>query len=288
MCIEFLKLNLMKILLLTLTTFITSICVNAQSDEGLFEVEYEMNGQQLKSFAFSTDNCAQNLIIKSWENWISNKEGSFGFLKKYEASNVKFKNSQDVYKSVISLVDEENGKTTVINTLTDQNGMTFNSNSAEYDKIYSQLQDLAIKTKQGCVRNELRLANENMIRLTKENADAQLKKGTSIKSYLKDNNTLLKLESKKQALGDKLDLVVNQLERESEDKVIDGLMKKKLKTENSLKTIEDQVVKLNGKIQIAEENDKGLDAKINQLTNQIQQQRSMTENLKKKYSSIAR
>ncbi|WP_413533582.1 hypothetical protein [Empedobacter brevis] len=278
----------MKILLLTLTTFITSICVNAQSDEGLFEVEYEMNGQQLKSFAFSTDNCAQNLIIKSWENWISNKEGSFGFLKKYEASNVKFKNSQDVYKSVISLVDEENGKTTVINTLTDQNGMTFNSNSAEYDKIYSQLQDLAIKTKQGCVRNELRLANENMIRLTKENADAQLKKGTSIKSYLKDNNTLLKLESKKQALGDKLDLVVNQLERESEDKVIDGLMKKKLKTENSLKTIEDQVVKLNGKIQIAEENDKGLDAKINQLTNQIQQQRSMTENLKKKYSSIAR
>lgn len=278
----------MKILLLAISTFITSVYVNAQSDEGLFEVEYEMNGQELKSFAFSTDNCAQNLIVKSWENWISNKEGSFGFLKKHEANNVKFKKSQDVYKSVISLVDEENGKTTVINTLTDQNGMTFNSNSAEFDKIYIQLKDLAIKTKQGCVRNELRLANENMIRLTKENADAQLKKGTSIKSYLKDNNTLLKLENKKQTLGGKLDLVVNQLERETEDKVIDGLMKKKLKTENTLKAIEDQVVKLNGKIQIAEENDKVLDTKINQLTSQIQQQRSMTENLKKKYSSIAR
>lgn len=247
-----------------------------------------MNGQDLKSFAFSTDNCAQSLIVKSWENWVTNKEGASGFLKKHEANNIKFKNSQDVYKSVISLVEEENGKTTVINTLTDQNGMTFNSHSAEFDLIYNQLQDLAVKTKQSCVRTELKLANENMIRLTKENADAQIKKGSSIKSYLKNSNTLLKLESKKQALGDKLDLVVNQLERESDDKMMDGLMKKKIKTENALRTIEDQVVSLNGKIQIEEDKDKGLDAKINQLTTQIQQQRLMSENLKKKYSSIAR
>lgn len=278
----------MKTLLLAITTLITSVAVFAQSDEGLFEVEYEMNGQDLKSFAFSTDNCAQSLIVKSWENWVTNKEGASGFLKKHEANNIKFKNSQDVYKSVISLVEEENGKTTVINTLTDQNGMTFNSHSAEFDLIYNQLQDLAIKTKQSCVRTELKLANENMIRLTKENADAQIKKGSSIKSYLKNSNTLLKLESKKQALGDKLDLVVNQLERESDDKMKDGLMKKKIKTENALRTIEDQVVSLNEKIQIEEDKDKGLDAKINQLTTQIQQQRLMSENLKKKYSSIAR
>ncbi|HJD86576.1 hypothetical protein NZD85_12480 [Empedobacter stercoris] len=278
----------MKTLLLAITTLITSVAVFAQSDEGLFEVEYEMNGQDLKSFAFSTDNCAQSLIVKSWENWVTNKEGASGFLKKHEANNIKFKNSQDVYKSVISLVEEENGKTTVINTLTDQNGMTFNSHSAEFDLIYNQLQDLAVKTKQSCVRTELKLANENMIRLTKENADAQIKKGSSIKSYLKNSNTLLKLESKKQALGDKLDLVVNQLERESDDKMMDGLMKKKIKTENALRTIEDQVVSLNGKIQIEEDKDKGLDAKINQLTTQIQQQRLMSENLKKKYSSIAR
>ena len=278
----------MKTLLLAITTLITSVAVFAQSDEVLSEVEYEMNGQDLKSFAFSTDNCAQSLIVKSWENWVTNKEGASGFLKKHEANNIKFKNSQDVYKSVISLVEEENGKTTVINTLTDQNGMTFNSNSAEFDLIYNQLQDLAIKTKQSCVRTELKLANENMIRLTKENADAQIKKGSSIKSYLKNSNTLLKLESKKQALGDKLDLVVNQLERESDDKMMDGLMKKKIKTENALRTIEDQVVSLNGKIQIEEDKDKGLDAKINQLTTQIQQQRLMSENLKKKYSSIAR
>ncbi|MFV0145259.1 hypothetical protein OBJ68_07475 [Empedobacter falsenii] len=278
----------MKTLLLAITTLITSVAVFAQSDEGLFEVEYEMNGQDLKSFAFSTDNCAQSLIVKSWENWVTNKEGASGFLKKHEANNIKFKNSQDVYKSVISLVEEENGKTTVINTLTDQNGMTFNSHSAEFDLIYNQLQDLAVKTKQSCVRTELKLANENMIRLTKENADAQIKKGSSIKSYLKNSNTLLKLESKKQALGDKLDLVVNQLEREYDDKMMDGLMKKKIKTENALRTIEDQVVSLNGKIQIEEDKDKGLDAKINQLTTQIQQQRLMSENLKKKYSSIAR
>ena len=63
---------------------------------------------------------------------------------------------------------------------------------------------------------------------------------------------------------------------------------KKIKAENSLRTIEDQVVKLNAKIEAAEENDKGLDAKISQLTSQIQQQRITTENLKKKYSSIAR
>ena len=63
---------------------------------------------------------------------------------------------------------------------------------------------------------------------------------------------------------------------------------KKIKAENSLRTIEDQVVKLNAKIEAAEENDKGLDAKISQLISQIQQQRITTENLKKKYSSIAR
>ena len=57
----------MKLLLLAITTLLTSAYVNAQSDEGLFEVEYEMNGQELKSFAFSTDNCAQNLIVKSWK-----------------------------------------------------------------------------------------------------------------------------------------------------------------------------------------------------------------------------
>ena len=63
---------------------------------------------------------------------------------------------------------------------------------------------------------------------------------------------------------------------------------KKIKAENSLRTIEDQVVKLNAKIEAAEENDKGLDSKISQLTSQIQQHRTTTENLKKKYSSIAR
>ena len=46
--------------------------------------------------------------------------------------------------------------------------------------------------------------------------------------------------------------------------------------------------KIKQKIQTAEDNDKGLDAKINQLTAQIQQQRLVSENLKNKYSSIAR
>ena len=277
----------MKNIFLVLT-LLTAGFVNAQNDDGLFEVEYEMNGQQLKSFAFTTANCSSTIIYKSWENWVSNKEGSSGFLKKHEANNVKFKNSDDVYKSIISLVEEEGGKTTIINSLTDQNGMQFTSSSAEFNEIYNRLQDFGYQTKQACVRNDLKLANENMIKLTKENADAQLKKGTSIKSYLKNNNALLKLENKKQLLGDKLDLVVNQLERASDDKAIDGLMKKKMKTENSLRSIEDQVVSLNTKIQTAEDNDKGLDAKINQLTAQIQQQRLVSENLKNKYSSIAR
>ena len=271
-----------NILLAILIT--TSGLVNAQNDEGLFEVEYELNGQQLKSFAFTTENCSASIISKSWENWVSNKGGSSGFLKKHEANNITFKNSQDVYKSTINLVEEENGKTTVINTLTDQNGMQFSSNSPEYDKIVVRLQDLGVHTKQACFRNDLRLGNENMIKLTTENAAAQMKKGNSIKSYLKDNNTLLKLENKKQLLGEKLDLVTNQLEQASADKTISSLTSKKIKAENSLRTIEDQVVKLNAKIEAAEENDKGLDSKISQLTSQIQQQRTTTENLKKKYS----
>ena len=277
----------MKNILLAIT-MITSAFVNAQNDDGLFEVEYELNGQQLKSFAFTTDNCSANIITKSWGNWVANKGGSTGFLKKHEASNIVFKNSKDVYKSAINLVEEENGKTTIINTLTDQNGMQFTNNSPEFEEIFGRLQDLGVHTKQACLRNDLKLANENMIKLTKDNADAQLRKGSSIKSYLKDSNTLLKLENKKQILGEKLDLVTNQLEQISDEKAIDGLMKKKLKAENSLKSIEDQAVKLNAKIQAAEENDKGLDAKISQLTTQIQQQRAMTENLKKKYSTIAR
>lgn len=277
----------MKNILLA-TTIILSSIVNAQTDEGLFEVEYELNGQDLKSYAFTTENCQANTIYKSWENWVTNKEGSSSFLKKHEASNITFKNSQDVYKSIISLVEEENGKTTIINTLTDQNGMTFNENSLEFDKIYTSLHDLANKTKQACVRNELKLANEGLIRLTKDNADAQMKKGTSIKSYLKNSNSLLKLESQKQVLSDKLDLLTNQLERSADDKTVDKLMKRKLKTENTLNSIESKVSDLNTKIQSAEESDKLLDAKISQLSLQIQQQRKNTDSLKKKYSSIVR
>lgn len=277
----------MKNILLA-TTIILSSITNAQTDEGLFEVEYELNGQDLKSYAFTTENCQANTIYKSWENWVTNKEGSSSFLKKHEASNITFKNSQDVYKSIISLVEEENGKTTIINTLTDQNGMTFNENSLEFNKIYTSLHDLANKTKQACVRNELKLANEGLIRLTKDNADAQMKKGTSIKSYLKNSNSLLKLESQKQVLSDKLDLLTNQLERSADDKTVDKLMKRKLKTENSLNSIESKVSDLNTKIQSAEESDKFLDAKISQLSLQIQQQRKNTDNLKKKYSLIAR
>jgi len=269
-----------------LATIVLSSFANAQVEEGLFEVEYELNGQDLKSFAFTTENCQPATIYKSWENWVSNKEGSSSFLKKHEASNIQFKNSQDVYKSIISVVEEENGKTTIINTLTDQNGMTFNQNSLEFDKIYNSLHSLSVQTKQACVRNELKLANEGLIRLTKDNADAQMKKGASIKSYLKDSNSLLKLESQKQELTDKLDLVTNQLERTADDKSVDKLMKKKLKIENSLNSIESKVNNLNTKIQLAEENDKILDTKISQLSLQIQQQRKNNDSLKKKYNSI--
>lgn len=269
-----------------LATIVLSSFANAQVEEGLFEVEYELNGQDLKSYAFTTENCQSATIYKSWENWVSNKEGSSSFLKKHEANNIQFKNSQDVYKSIISVVEEENGKTTIINTLTDQNGMTFNQNSLEFDKIYGSLHDLSRQTKQACVRNELKLANEGLIRLTKDNADAQMKKGASIKSYLKDSNSLLKLESQKQELTDKLDLVTNQLERTADDKSVDKLMKKKLKIENSLNSIESKVNNLNTKIQSAEENDKILDTKISQLSLQIQQQRKNNDSLKNKYNSI--
>jgi chromosome segregation ATPase len=277
----------MKNIILAITLVVSGFAT-AQTDEGLFEVEYELNGQQLKSFAFTTDNCSASIITKSWNNWVANKGGSVAFLKKHEANNIQFKNSKDVYKSILNLVEEENGKTTVINTLTDQNGMQFTSSSPEYNVIFGRLQDLGQQTKQACIRNDLRLANENMIKLTKENADAQSKKGNSIKSYLKDSNSLLKLETKKQLLGEKLELVTNQLEQQSDEKSVESLMKKKLKSESSLKSIEDQVVKLNAQIQTSEENNKGLDEKINQLTTQIQQQRTITENLKKKYSTIAR
>ncbi len=267
-------------------SFVAAGFVNAQVDDGLFEVEYEMNGQNLKSYAFVTNGCSSSIIYKSWENWVANKEGTTTFLKKYEANNVKFKNSDDTYKSIISLVEEEDGKTTVINNLTDQNGMQFNDNSPEFDEIFLRLQDFSIQTKQACVRNELKLANENMIRLTKENADAQMKKGNSIKSYLNHNNTLLRLETKKQVLGEQYALLTDQLERATEDKAIDVIMKKKIKTENTLKKIEDQVVLLNSKIETAEDYDQVLNSKINHLTNQIQQQRKVTEDLKRKYTSI--
>lgn len=275
----------MKKFLLTVI-FLSSFSVNAQTDEGLFEVEYEMNGQDLKSFAFSTENCPDNVIVKSWENWVNSKEGTTSFFKKHEAANIKFKNSDDTYKSIISIVQDDNGKTTIINTLTDQNGMSFNQESYEFNSIYNYLKDLSVKTKQACVRNELRLANDNLIRLTRDNASAQQKKGNSIKSYLKNSNTLLKVENKKQNLEDKLDLLTNQLEKSSNDKTTDNLMKKKQNVENSLKSIDNQISSLNTTIQQAELNDEGLNAKINQLSIQIKDQRIRTEELKKKYSSI--
>lgn len=260
----------------------------AQENENIFEVEYELNGAQVKSLAFSVENCSQTIIHNTWQNWVMNKGGSFNILKKYEANNLQFKNSDDRYKVTLSIVEDSPTKKTIINTLTDQNGMYFSESNPDFNEIYEKLLDLSFQTRKACVRNSLRVANEAMIRLSKQNVDLQSRKGSAIKSYLKSNNELLKLENKKMLLADKLDLLQNQLERSSDDKKIAELMKRKSKAENSFATLESKIESLTAKVSMAEQESELLDKEIDVTTSQLQTQREMINTFKNKFNSIQR
>lgn len=276
-----------RIFVLAITTLFANFGLG-QENEGLFEVEYEMNGKQMNSFAYSVENCSQNLVYSTWQNWVENKGGSSTILKKYEANNLQFKNSDDRYKVILSIIEDSPTKLTLINTLVDQNGMYFSENNPDFAEIYEKLRDLAFNTKKACVRNNLKVANELMINLSKENVSLQTKKGTAIKSYLKSNNTLLKLENRKTVLGEKLELLENQLERASDDKKIDALMKKKEKTFSTFKSVDEKIMTLTGKVTMAEENSKVLDDQIDGVTTKLQAQRNVIDHLKEKFIKIQR
>ena len=262
--------------------------LSAQENENIFEVEYDQNGIKVKSLAFSIENCSQTNIYNTWQNWVMNKGGSFNILKKYEGTNLQFKNSDDRYKATLSIVEDVPSKYTIINTLTDQNGMYFSESNPDFNEIYEKLIDLSYQTRIGCARNSLKVANESMIRLSKQNVSLQSRKGSAIKSYLISNNELLKLENKKMSLIDQLDLIQNQLDRASDDKLISNLMKKKTKLEGKFVSLESKISSLTTKVSLAEQESSMLDKEISVTTTQLQSQRSQIETFKNNFKAIKR
>lgn len=277
----------MKCLVLSLLIMV-GVCVKAQDNESLFAVEYEMNGRKMDSFAYSVENCSQTLILNTWQNWVLSKGGTFNILKKHEASNLQFKNSDDIYKVTLSIVEDSPTKFTIINTLIDQNGMFFSEANPGFDEIYERLKDLSFQTRKACVRNNLKFSNEMMIKLNKQNVSLQTQKGAEIKSLLKSTNELLKLEARKVLAVEKLDLLENQLDRASDDKKIDALMKKRNRAEKQFLTLEKQSDELDGKIVFIEENSNVIDTQIDVLETQIRAQKSLTENLKNRLNQLQR
>lgn len=277
----------MKYLALALSLLCGGMSI-AQENENLFEVEYELNGKQMNSFAYSVENCSQSMVHSTWQNWVLNKGGSFNILKKYEANNLQFKNSDDKYKVVLSVVEDAPNKLTLINTLIDQNGMPFSETNPDFKEIYNKLLDLSFQTRKGCVRNSLKVANESLMRLSTQYVELQSKKGSTIKSSLKSYNDLLKLENKKSLVVEKYELLENQLERATDDKKVESLMKKKNKTESSIASMEMKIQALTAKVATAEDSSKTLDDQIEVVTSQLQTQRAMTEGLKTKFIGIER
>lgn len=277
----------MKQLMLSFLGLLGSLSF-AQDNQELFEVEYELNGKQNQSYAYTVENCSQNTIYNTWQNWVLNKGGNFSILKKHEASNLQFKNSNDRYKVILSVVEDSPTQFTIINTLTDQNGMSFSNSNPDFNEIYEKLRDLSFQSRKACVRTALKTANESLIKLTKENVSLQSKKGSSIKTSLKSNNQLLKLENKQALLVDKLDLLENQLERATEDKAIDQLMKKKNKTVAKATGLETSIQNLVVKIALADEQNTILDQKVEEINNLYKSQRANVESLKSKFIAIKR
>ena len=277
----------MKYFTLALSLLLSGLSF-AQENEGLFEVEYELNGKQNQSFAYTVENCSQSTVHTTWQNWVLNKGGSFSILKKNEASNLQFKNSNDRYKVILSIVEDSPTQLTLINTLIDQNGMNFSTNNPDFNEIVEKLKDLSYQSRKACVRTNLKTANEAMIKLSKQNVDLQAKKGSTIKTYLKSTNELLKLENKQVLITDKLDLIENQLERASDDKMIDGLMKKKDKEVKKYKSLEVSIQDLTQKVETADVTNNALTEQINTITSQLQVQRTAIDNLKVKFNGIQR
>jgi chromosome segregation ATPase len=274
--------------LILLSLVIAGGFVKAQENETLFAVEYELGGNKIDSYAYSVENCSQSIIHNAWQNWVLSKEGSFNILKKFEANNLHFKNSDDSYKVSLSIVEDAPTKYTIINTLIDQNGMYFSENNPDFSEIFERLKDLSFQTRRACVRNSLKFSNEMMIKLNKQTVDLQTKKGNDIKNHLKSTNELLKLEYRKNLVGEKLDLLENQLERAVDDKKVDALMKKRNKVEKQFISLEDNIETLSNKIKSLEINSNGLDGQIEILTSQIGSQRVLTNNLKDKLENLQR
>ncbi len=274
--------------LILLSLMIAGNFSKAQENETLFAVEYELGGNKIDAYAYSVENCSQSIIHNAWQNWVLSKEGSFNILKKYEANNLQFKNSDDAYKATLNIVEDAPTKYTIINTLMDQNGMYFTENNPDFTEIFERLKDLSFQTRRACVRNSLKFSNEMMIKLNKQTVDLQTKKGNDIKSYLKSTNELLKLEYRKNLVGEKLDLLENQLERASDDKKIEALMKKRNRVEKQFISLENNIETLNSKLKSLEESSNGLDGQIDILSSQIGSQRTLTNNLKEKLENLQR
>lgn len=262
--------------------------LQAQENETLFAVEYEMNGNKIDSYAFSVENCSQTMVLNTWQNWVLSKGGSFNILKKFEANNLQFKNSDDSYKSLLNIVEDSPTQFTIINTLIDQNGMHFSQNNPGFDEIYQRLVDFSFQARKACVRNNLKFSNEMMMKLNKQNVSLQTQKGNDIKSNLKITNELLKLEARKNLAVEKLELLENQLERSNDDKKIDALMKKRDRAEKEFIKLEMNVDNLSNKLKFLEENNDVLDTQIDVLSSQIKAQRSVTNSLKDKLNNLKR
>ncbi len=271
------------------TIFSLLILSNLYAQEGkIFDVEYDVKNQTVQTLGFTIAKCSNTSIQNAWTDWVKARNGKLALLNKNEANEVTFKNSPEKYKATLNLVDEGNDSLTVITTMMDSNGMFVTSSSMDYPEIYERLRDLSYEMRKGCYRYELTQANEYMIRLSNQNLDLQKQKGKLMQSMLKNQNELLKLETKKNIETEKLSTIESDLIMTTDDGKIDKLMKQKTKVESSYYSYDTKITKLNEAIKTANIQMEQLEtssAGVNQISTS---QSKLIESLRSKLNNIFR
>ena len=271
------------------TIFSLLILSNLYAQEGkIFDVEYDVKNQTVQTLGFTIAKCSNTSIQNAWTDWVKARNGKLALLNKNEANEVTFKNSPEKYKATLNLVDEGNDSLTVITTMMDSNGMFVTSSSMDYPEIYERLRDLSYEMRKGCYRYELTQANEYMIRLSNQNLDLQKQKGKLMQSMLKNQNELLKLETKKNIETEKLSTIESDLIMTTDDGKIDKLMKQKTKVESSYYSYDTKITKLNEAIKAANIQMEQLEtssAGVNQISTS---QSKLIESLRSRLNNIFR
>lgn len=270
---------------LGLLIFATSF-ISAQTKENVFEVEYQQNNLTNKGIAFSVNNCEKEIVYETWKTWAKNKNGKYSFFKKYEITDLQFKNTDNLYDNKLNIVEDSTNFYTVINTFKDQNGLYLKYESKDYDNIYQRVHELVKQTNKNCLKSEIFNSNTDIIKLSKNKLSFEVKLNEMINLNYSSYNNFLASNEIKNSLTEKLDLIDHLITNSDDGFIIDRLIKQKNELEIKLNKVNHDIFVSSGKQNLAKKEIEFYTKEINKYQIEIQSKKRLIDSLTNNFERI--